>query len=93
MPGPWGVVVTANISPDPGNFMGNATRDEFIGRFKSFEGLGGDNAPPAPKGKNTIMAWPQFAGMTESDLGAIYDYLKTVTPIAKKINPFPNAVD
>jgi hypothetical protein len=29
--------------------------------------------------------------MTREDLGAIYDYLKTVKPIKKKINPFPDA--
>ncbi len=91
MPGPWGRVVTANITPDPGNYMGQATRDEFIGRIKSFEGLGGENAPLAAPGKNTLMPWVRYAGMTESDLGAIYDYLKTVSPIAKKVEPFPDA--
>jgi hypothetical protein len=29
--------------------------------------------------------------MTREDLGAIYDYLKTLKPIAKKINSFPDA--
>ena len=36
MPGPWGRVVSANITPDPDNYMGQASREEFIGRFKSF---------------------------------------------------------
>jgi hypothetical protein len=71
--------------------MGQASRDEFIARFKSFEGMDGENAPIAPPGKNTLMAWPRYAGMTREDLGAIYDYLKTVKPIKKKINPFPDA--
>lgn len=91
MPGPWGRVVTANITPDPGNYMGRATREEFIGRIKAFEGLGGENAPLAEPGKNTLMPWAHFAGMTEGDLGAIYDYLKTVPAIAKKVEPFPDA--
>jgi mono/diheme cytochrome c family protein len=91
MPGPWGRVVTANITPDPDNYMGRASRDEFIGRFKSFEGLDGENAPVAPSGKNTVMPWARFAGMTPEDLGAIYDYLKTLKPIKKKINSFPDA--
>ncbi|HKD16230.1 MAG TPA: cytochrome C [Thermoanaerobaculia bacterium] len=91
MPGPWGRVVTANLTPDPDNYMGQASRDEFIGRFKSFETLGGANAPAAPRGKNTVMAWPVFAGMTKEDLGAIYDYLKTQKPVKKKINSFPDA--
>jgi mono/diheme cytochrome c family protein len=92
-PGPWGRVVSSNITPHPDTYMGQATRDEFIGRFKSFEGLDGENAPVAPPGKNTVMAWPKFAGMTAEDLGAIYDYLKTVKPIQKTIVPFPDAVE
>jgi mono/diheme cytochrome c family protein len=91
MVGPWGRVVTANLTPDPDNYMGHASRDEFIGRFKSFETLDGANAPVAPPGKNTVMAWPMFSGMTREDLGAIYDYLKTLPPVKKKINSFPDA--
>jgi len=91
MVGPWGRVVTANLTPDPDNYMGQASREEFIGRFKSFESLAGENTPVAPAGRNTLMRWPQFAGMTREDLGAIYDYLKTIKPIKKKINSFPDA--
>jgi hypothetical protein len=29
--------------------------------------------------------------MTKEDLGAIYDYLKTLPPVKKKINRFPDA--
>lgn len=91
MVGPWGRVVSANLTPDPDNYIGQASRDEFIGRFKSFETLGGDNAPVAPPGKNTVMPWTSFAGMTKEDLGAIYDYLRTLKPVKKKINRFPDA--
>jgi mono/diheme cytochrome c family protein len=91
MVGPWGKVVSANLTPDPDNYMGQASRDEFIGRFKSFETLGGDNAPVAPPGRNTVMPWPALSGMTKEDLGAIYDYLKTLQPVKKKINRFPDA--
>jgi len=91
MPGPWGRVVSANLTPDPENYMGQASREEFIDRFKSLEHLGGENAPPAPPGKNTVMAWPQLAGMTREDLGAIYDFLKTLKPIKKKVVAFPDA--
>jgi mono/diheme cytochrome c family protein len=91
MVGPWGRVVTANLTPDPDNYMGQASREQFIGRFKSFETLDGENAPIAPPGRNTLMAWPRYAGMTREDLGAIYDYLKTIKPIKKKVNSFPDA--
>jgi mono/diheme cytochrome c family protein len=90
-PGPWGLVVSANITPDPDNYMGQATRDEFIGRFKSFEGYTEENTPVATPGRNTVMRWPAFAQLTHEDLGAMYDYLKTVKPIKKKVVPFPDA--
>jgi mono/diheme cytochrome c family protein len=89
--GPWGRVVSTNITPDPDAYLGKATREEFIARFKALEHLGGENAPVAPPGKNTVMAWPGFAGMSREDLGAIYDYLKTVKPIKKSVVAFPDA--
>lgn len=84
-------VVTANITPHPANYMGRATKEEFIGRFRAFAGYTVDTAPPAPKGKNTIMPWIAYSGMTDEDLGAVYDYLKTVPPVAKVVDPFPDA--
>ena len=40
---------------------------------------------------NTPMPWSNFAGMSDEDLGAIYDYLKTTTPIKKTVVAFPDA--
>jgi hypothetical protein len=91
MLGPWGKVVTANITSDPDAYCGRATKDEFIGRFKSFESLTGERSPIAPKGRNTIMPWLAYSGMTQEDLGAIYDYLKTLPPIKNKVESFPDA--
>ena len=84
-------VVTANITPHPSNFMGRATKEEFIGRFRAFANFTADTAPEAPKGKNTLMPWISYSGMTDEDLGAIYDYLKTLPPVENKVNPFPDA--
>jgi hypothetical protein len=30
---------------------------------------------------NTVMPWVRYSGMTEEDLGAIWDYLQTVPPV------------
>ena len=84
-------VVTANITPHPSTWMGKATREDFVGRFKAFAHVNAANPLPAPKGRNTLMPWLTYSGMTEEDLGAIYDYLKTVRPIDHKVNPFPDA--
>ena len=91
MVGPWGRVVTANLTPHGDGYLARATREEFIGRFKAFASIEPQSAPLAPKGRNTVMPWLAFAGMTDDDLGAIYDYLKTVPPLANKVNPFPDA--
>jgi len=91
MKGPWGRVVTANITPAPHTFLGQASKEQFIGRFRSFAGFNASNAPVAPKGHNTVMPWLAFSQMTDEDLGAIYDYLKTVKPDATVVNTFPDA--
>jgi mono/diheme cytochrome c family protein len=85
-------VVTANITPHASNWMGRCSKEEFIGRFRAFSGFTADTAPPAPKGRNTLMPWIAYSGLTDDDLGAIYDYLKTVKAIENKVNPFPDAM-
>jgi mono/diheme cytochrome c family protein len=90
MVGPWGTVVTANITPEAHTYIGTATREEFIGRFKSFEALDPTELSAAP-GQNTIMPWWAFSGMSEHDLGAIYDFLRTVPPVRNEVNSFPEA--
>jgi mono/diheme cytochrome c family protein len=84
-------VVTANITPHPSTFMGRATREEFIGRFRAFQGYTAETAPQAEKGKNTLMPWIAYSGLTDEDLGAMYAYLKTVPPVDHRVNSFPDA--
>ena len=91
MHAPWFRVVTANITPHPNTWMGKATKEEFIGRFKAFANMTAENAPPAPKGRQTLMPWLAYSRMTEEDLGAVYDYLKTVPAVDNAVNPFPDA--
>jgi hypothetical protein len=83
-------VVTSNITPDPTGFFGRATRDEWIGRVRSFLSIR-DNPPEVQPGRNTMMLWLQYAGLTDEDLSAIYDYMKTVRPVHKVVEPFPDA--
>ena len=68
-------LVSKNLtSHDSG--LGAWTREAFIARFKAFR----EPVPVAPE-QNTLMNWNAFAGMTEDDLGAIYDYLRTLRPL------------
>jgi len=91
MKGPWGRNFTANLTPDADAYLGHATKEEFIGRFRSFANFDATNSPVPPAGRNTIMPWLAFSHMTDEDLGAIYDYLKTVKPIANKVTTFPDS--
>ena len=84
--GPWGTVVTPNITPDKTG-LGRFTRDEFISRMKSWESVDEQSAPRRPKSA-TIMPWKYYAGMTEEDLGAIYDFLMTQKPVENVVSPF-----
>jgi cytochrome c553 len=85
-----GRVITANITPAEGTWMNDATRDEFIGRFRAWQDMPKDKPLHS---RNTTMPWRSYAGMTDEDLGAIYDYLKTVKPVPGVVNPFPDAPD
>ena len=37
---------------------------------------------------NSVMPWTMYAGMTDEDLSAIYDYLSTVAPIRNAVERF-----
>jgi mono/diheme cytochrome c family protein len=84
-----GRVVSANITPDQLTGIGVWTRDAFIARFRSYA-----EAEPATldsDAPNTVMPWVLFAGMTDEDLGAIYDYLRTVPALEHRVEKWPDA--
>ncbi len=39
--------------------------------------------------QNTVMPWLAYARMTEDDIGSIYDYLKTVSPLDNTVEKHP----
>ncbi len=79
---------SANITPDPETGIGAWTKDAFIARFKS-RTEADYRAMPAPRGQpNTVMPWWGYAGMTPEDLGAIYEYLRTVAPMKNRVVTF-----
>lgn len=88
---PFGTIRTPNITPDRETGIGNWTKEEFINRFKSFDSDSAKNIPVKQDEFNTIMPWPFFSGMTREDLGAIYDYLRTIKPVHHSINRFTPA--
>ena len=65
---------TMNLTPHESG-LGNWTREQFIQLFKSRS-----ETPPVPYDGNTLMNWSAFSGMTEEDLGAMYDFFMTLPP-------------
>ncbi|WP_229311391.1 c-type cytochrome [Larkinella rosea] len=82
-----GLLKTANITPDRETGIGAWTKADFIRRFKTYDPAT-FKAPEVGSGFNTVMPWSMYAGMSEQDLGAIYDYLKTVKPVRNKVEIF-----
>ncbi|MBI2420168.1 MAG: cytochrome C [Ignavibacteriales bacterium] len=85
---PIGVLHSSNITPDKQTGIGGWSREQFTGKFKTFDSDTGRNIPVGDGEFNTIMPWTMYAGMTEHDLGAIYDYLMTVKPVSNQVTKF-----
>ncbi|MCH7733300.1 MAG: cytochrome C [Candidatus Marinimicrobia bacterium] len=79
------VVRSSNITPDSLTGIGNHSKDNFISVFKSFR----EPIKLTDGTNNTVMPWVAFAGMTEEDLGAIYEYLRTVKPVKNRVEKYP----
>ena len=79
-------VRSANITPDELTGIGTWSKSAFIGRFRAYA----NGTPAVPQGgDNTVMPWTMFAGMSDEDLGAIYDYLRTVEPVRNAVEKWP----
>jgi mono/diheme cytochrome c family protein len=79
------ILRSPNITPHETG-IGAWTKDQFIDRFKQYA----DSSYTPHKVKEgefqTVMPWLMYAGMDDYDLGAIYDYLKTLTPVNNEVN-------
>ena len=87
-PMPFGVLKSSNITFDENTGIGKWTKEEFVRRFKSNDPTQKQPASIKENEFNTIMPWTMYAGMTEEDLGAIYEFLKTVKPVANQVVRF-----
>lgn len=74
-PLPNGTVRSANITPDAATGIGGWTKETFVARFAAHRG---EPTPVGPNDMQTVMPWRAFAGMSDDDLGALFDYLKSL---------------
>ncbi len=85
--GPWGVSFAGNLTPDETG-IGNWTEDQFKkaltqGKYKGIDG-GRMLLPPMP--------WVNYTTMVDTDVSAIYAYLKSIKPV-KNLVPQPITPD
>ena len=80
-----GVVRSANITPDADSGIGTWSEQQFIDKFKAFDGAPLRSLTSAEQRENTVMPWIGYAGMTKEDLGAIYAYLRTLKPVVNRV--------
>jgi mono/diheme cytochrome c family protein len=88
-----GVLRVPNITPDKESGLGNWSKKDFLARFNEWRGeaklkakhqqLNLDKGDYLP-----IMPYGEFAGMTDEDLGAIYDYLHSIQPVKHTVVRF-----
>ncbi|NDD27739.1 MAG: cytochrome C [Proteobacteria bacterium] len=88
VPGMSGVERSANITPDAETGIGKWTRAQFIARFKSMDPARHPPASVKPGEMSSVMPWTAYGGMTEDDLGAIYDYLQTLGPVKNAVQAY-----
>jgi mono/diheme cytochrome c family protein len=85
MTGPWGNVVSANITSDPSGIAHYDTA-MFIKTIRTGRASGG------VRDLSTIMPYSYFRNMTDDDLSAIFAYLRTVTPVCHRLDNSESAV-
>lgn len=82
---PGGSIISPNITPDPKFGIGSWDEPSFVRRFKSYA----DSSYSAPTLQanelNSPMPWHMYAGIKESDLKAMFAYLKSITPLKNEV--------
>ena len=77
--GPWGTSFAANLTPDTATGLGGWTADQFIKAMRTGKHLGSGRPilPPMP--------WYDVAVLSDSDLKAVFAYLKSLKPIQNQV--------
>ena len=76
-----GKVTSVNLTPVPGSPLGSWSRQEFIAVFKLLADPETRQTEVPEGGLNSVMPWAQYSQLSEADLGAIYDYLRSIPPV------------
>jgi hypothetical protein len=82
-PGP-GTPVSRDITPWENGMPAGLTLDQFVHVIRTGED------PDNPGHVLEVMPWPVYQAMTDSDLGAIYEYLTTIPAISANVCGVPS---
>jgi cytochrome c553 len=79
--GLWGISFAANLTPDMATGLGGWTAEQFIQSMRTGKhlGVGRPILPPMPT--------DNLAALTDSDLKAVFAYLKSLKPIKNQVPP------
>ncbi len=86
-------VVSANITPDLRSGIGGWSEQEFVDRMYLYREFAEGSSPTVGPENFTVMPWLQFSGLEETDLRAIYAYLRSMKPVYNVIQPHPSDTD
>jgi hypothetical protein len=91
---PAGTITSMNLTPDPQTGIGNMTKEQFLDKFRPYrDSAYAHRQVDFMSEYSSIMPWSVYAGMSDQDLGAIYEFLRTLKPIENKVVKWqPNEV-
>ena len=76
---PFGKLVTPNITPDKDTGIGNYSAEDFRQAMKTGVAPGGKLLYPA-------MPYPSYARMSDGDIAALWDYMRSVKPVKNQVD-------
>ncbi|MCC7301022.1 MAG: c-type cytochrome [Bacteroidia bacterium] len=82
------VVISSNITPDPETGIGKWTSEQFVKRFKSYADSGYVHPRVNAGDFQTVMPWTMYAGMSETDLAAVFSFLQSLQPVKNEVVKF-----
>jgi len=84
----FGTVLSANITPG----IGKWSEEYFLKKFYDYKDYAAGAAPTLSGPEAfTIMPWLDFSRLPPEDLGAIYQFLRTVKPVHNAVETHPGA--
>jgi mono/diheme cytochrome c family protein len=86
---PFGVVISANISPDVETGLGKWTEKQFIDKFYEYREYAEKGSPPVGPEGFTLMPWLGLSQLSAEELGAIFAYLKSQPAVRKAVETHP----